>query len=68
MLPGAGSLWLGPAGTVTPLHHDRNNTLFCRIRGTKRIRLVAPFEVAIFDSLGSIYSPIDPPRGPRTSG
>jgi len=60
MLPGACSLWLGPAGTVTPLHHDKNNILFCQIRGTKRIRLVAPFEVDVFDSLGSIYSPIDP--------
>lgn len=59
-LRGACSLWLGPAGTVTPLHHDKNNILFCQIRGTKRVRLVAPFEIEIFDSLGSIYSPIDP--------
>ncbi len=59
-LRGACSLWLGPAGTVTPLHHDKNNILFCQIRGTKRIRLVAPFEVEVFDSLRAIYSPIDP--------
>ena len=59
-LRGACSLWLGPAGTVTPLHHDKNNILLCQIRGTKRIRLVAPFEVDVFDSLGAIYSPIDP--------
>jgi Cupin-like domain len=59
-LAGACSLWVGPAGTVTPLHHDQNNILFCQVVGNKRVRLVPPFEVAMFDSLESIYSPIDP--------
>ena len=33
------SLWLGPAGTRTPLHHDTTNVFFCQIDGRKRIQL-----------------------------
>jgi hypothetical protein len=36
------SLWLGPAGTQTKLHHDGTNNLFTQVLGTKRLRLVAP--------------------------
>eukprot|EP00116_Pleurobrachia_bachei_P003764 sb/3464026/ len=28
--------WFGPAGTVSPLHHDRYHNLFCQIHGHKR--------------------------------
>ena len=34
--------WLGPAGTVTPLHCDYDDNIFAQIRGTKRIFLVPP--------------------------
>lgn len=36
------SLWLGPAGTVTPLHYDLVHNLFAQIRGRKRFTLFAP--------------------------
>jgi len=36
------SLWIGPAGTITPLHHDACNILLVQIYGSKRIKLVAP--------------------------
>jgi hypothetical protein len=35
-------MWLGPAGTVTPLHFDDRNSLLVQIGGRKRIRLYAP--------------------------
>lgn len=39
--PGPPRFWLGPAGTVTPLHADYDDNLFVQIWGTKRI-IVAP--------------------------
>ncbi|MBV6323084.1 cupin-like domain-containing protein [Duganella violaceipulchra] len=34
--------WLGPAGTVTPLHCDYDDNVFAQIWGTKRIFLAPP--------------------------
>jgi hypothetical protein len=34
--------WLGPAGTVTPLHCDYDDNIFAQLRGTKRIMLAPP--------------------------
>ena len=57
---GAVSLWIGPAGTVTPLHHDTTNILFCQIHGRKRVDLISPQETALFaEPLYSFYSQAD---------
>ncbi|MDQ2821613.1 MAG: cupin-like domain-containing protein [Pseudomonadota bacterium] len=34
--------WIGPAGTVTPLHCDYDDNLFAQLWGTKRIFLAPP--------------------------
>ncbi|GGX80216.1 cupin-like domain-containing protein [Massilia dura] len=34
--------WLGPAGTVTPLHCDYDDNVFAQVWGTKRIMLAPP--------------------------
>jgi hypothetical protein len=47
--PGDASLWLGPAGTVTPLHHDTTNILICQIHGRKRFDLVSPLCSRLLD-------------------
>lgn len=39
-----GMLWIGPAGTFTPLHHDLTNNLLLQITGRKRLLLVPPEE------------------------
>ena len=33
------SLWIGPAGTVTPPHFDPHNVLLVQVEGRKRVRL-----------------------------
>ncbi|TNE91562.1 MAG: hypothetical protein EP330_04980 [Deltaproteobacteria bacterium] len=33
------SLWVGPAGTMTPAHFDPHNVLLVQVQGRKRIRL-----------------------------
>jgi hypothetical protein len=58
--PQATSLWIGPAGTVTPLHHDTTNILFSQIVGRKRFELIAPTEtVLLLDPMNSYYSPVN---------
>jgi len=58
--PGATSLWIGPAGTITPLHHDTTNILFAQIHGRKRVELVSPQETALLlDPMQGYYSPVD---------
>jgi hypothetical protein len=60
LAPGATSLWIGPAGTITPLHHDTTNILFAQIHGRKRIELVSPQETALLlDPVNGFYSPVE---------
>jgi len=37
-----GMMWIGGAGTFTPLHHDLTNNLLLQIVGRKRVFMVAP--------------------------
>ncbi len=57
--PGYASLWFGPAGTRTPLHHDGSNILICQIYGRKRITLVAPTSAALAQHAEGFYAPDD---------
>lgn len=60
-LPWGSALWLGPAGTITPLHHDTSNILFCQIHGRKRIVLAPPWASALLDTADGVYNR----RGPE---
>lgn len=42
----ASQMWLGPAGTVTPLHFDTSDVVFSMVRGAKRVQLVPPCELS----------------------
>jgi hypothetical protein len=61
----ATSLWIGPAGTVTPLHHDTTNILFAQLYGRKRVELISPQETALLLDVAQagpvegFYSPLD---------
>ena len=53
-------LWFGPAGTVTPLHHDVANVLFTQVIGEKRITLISPLETHSLYNDIAVYSQVDP--------
>lgn len=50
------ALWFGPAGTVTPLHHDTSSILFCQVYGSKRVQLISPLELSMYGVAHSLYS------------
>ncbi len=40
-----GMMWIGPAGTATPLHHDLTNNLIAQLVGRKRLKILPAAEV-----------------------
>ena len=44
--PSQGFLWLGPAGTLTPFHHDLTNNFMAQVMGRKRVLVIPACEVA----------------------
>lgn len=65
-LRGAAALWLGPKGTVTPLHHDTSNILFFQVYGRKRFLLAPPREIAFLDGARGVYAAFDPEKPDAT--
>jgi hypothetical protein len=59
-ISGGSALWFGPAGTVTALHHDTSNILFCQVLGRKRLHLAPPTTIALLDRARGVYSTLDP--------
>lgn len=53
------SLWVGPAGTRTPLHHDTLMLLHTQIVGRKRWRFVSPLSGPRVYNEFDVYSPVD---------
>jgi hypothetical protein len=56
---GTGFFWFGPAGTVTPFHHDLTNNFMAQIIGRKRVLLIAPCEVNRVANLRHCFSQVD---------
>ena len=54
------ALWFGPAGTITALHHDTSNILFCQIYGRKRLRIAPPDNPLLLPLARGLYSHLDP--------
>src|SRR5271157_3287060 len=51
--------WFGPAGTVTPLHHDPCNILICQVTGRKHFKLIPSNQWAhVYNDTG-FFSPVD---------
>ena len=53
------NFWIGPAGTVTKLHHDFSNVLFVQLFGSKRITLVPPFDTPLVYNKDGVIAEVD---------
>jgi predicted 2-oxoglutarate/Fe(II)-dependent dioxygenase YbiX len=58
--PGSAKLWIGPKGTVTPLHFDEHSILFAQLYGTKHFKLIPSFDYPLLYARDRYYSEIDP--------
>lgn len=52
------SLWFGPAGTLTSLHHDELMLFHTQVTGRKRWRFVSPLEFPNLYNFNLYYSPV----------
>lgn len=56
--PEPGMLWVGPAGTFTPLHFDLTNNLLIQITGRKRLLLVSPSQTKLLANRRHVFSDV----------
>jgi tetratricopeptide (TPR) repeat protein len=54
-----GFLWIGPAGTITPLHHDLTNNFMAQVRGRKHVKLISAFNLPHVYNHLHCYSELD---------
>ena len=52
-------MWFGPAGTVTPLHHDTCDILLCQVIGAKRVRIMEPEQREWLYNQRGVFSEVD---------
>ena len=52
-------LWFGPAGTVTPLHHDTSNILLAQVAGRKRYRIIPASQWQYVYNGNGVFSDVD---------
>ena len=58
--PGSVKLWIGPEGTVTPLHFDEHSILFAQLYGIKHVKLIPSSDYSLLYVRDRYYSEIDP--------
>ena len=54
-----GFFWFGPAGTITPFHHDLTNNFMAQVIGRKRILLAPSWDMPLLRNLSHVYCEID---------
>jgi hypothetical protein len=59
--------WVGPAGTITPTHHDQSSAWFVQLVGRKCVYLASPLESALSATTIGLYNAVDP-RVPAPKG
>ena len=53
------AVWIGPAGAVTPLHHDLVNVILAQVRGRKRVSLIPSWQLHRVYNNREVFSDVD---------
>ncbi|CAN1209861.1 cupin-like domain-containing protein [Tumidithrix helvetica PCC 7403] len=51
--------WLGPAGTITPLHHDPANLMMAQVYGRKHWKMIPPYYNHLIYNYRGVFSEVD---------
>jgi hypothetical protein len=65
-----GFFWMGPAGTITPFHHDLTNNFMAQVIGRKRIKIAPSWDLPAMRNSLHCFSQVDgrvTPPTPRPS-
>ena len=54
-----GFFWMGPAGTVTPFHHDLTNNFMAQVMGRKLMRIAPSWDIPLMRNHHHCFSQID---------
>lgn len=54
-----GFFWMGPAGTLTPFHHDLTNNFMAQVIGRKRVKLAPSWDISLMSNHFHCYSKRD---------
>lgn len=52
-------LWIGPKGTLTPMHHDENALIHVQVMGRKKWQLISPFNTPDVYNNHHVFSEVD---------
>jgi hypothetical protein len=63
-----GFFWFGPAGTITPFHHDLTNNFMAQVMGCKRILLAPSWDMPLMRNLRDVYCEVDGRNTPPAPG
>jgi hypothetical protein len=58
-IPNRVFFWFGPAGAITPLHHDPLNLMMAHVYGRKRWRLISPNCTPLLYNYVGVFSQVD---------
>ena len=56
---GRAFFWMGPGGTVTPVHHDLTNNFMAQVIGRKLVKLISPAHLPLVYNDFHCYSAVD---------
>ena len=51
--------WMGPAGTITPFHHDLTNNFMAQVLGRKRVKIAPSWDMPLMQNDFHCYSRVD---------
>jgi hypothetical protein len=54
-----GFFWMGPAGTVTPFHHDLTNNFMAQVLGRKLLKIAPSWDIPLMQNHYHVFSQVD---------